>query len=226
MSNEIKLTDIINMMLRRWWIIALCAVVSGIAAFIITYFVIDPLYISKGLLYVNNTSTREASTIELNDLTTSQKLVNTYIEILKSDSFMQRVAENSGLGYSADSVRKMVAMSGRNQTEILEVKTTSKAPEIAFAITSTILQSSNEEIGRVIKGGSVEIVDNANFPTQPSFPNHKMNILIGVILGVAIGALIIFAIEMFDIRVKNHEDLQSRYEFPILGLIPNLKTTK
>ena len=53
MNEKIGIADIIDMMIRRWWIWAVCAVIFSVAAFVYTQVFVDPLYRTDGTLYVN-----------------------------------------------------------------------------------------------------------------------------------------------------------------------------
>ncbi|OQB12020.1 MAG: Capsular polysaccharide type 8 biosynthesis protein cap8A [Firmicutes bacterium ADurb.Bin193] len=224
MDNEIKFIDLLPILLRRWWLIVGCALLCGAIALTYTHFFMEELFVSKGLLYVNSSSSKETTAnLTLSNITTSQKLVSTYIEIINSDTFMDKVSERSNTGYAPDRIRHMVSMSAKNETEILEVRVASTSRENAQAIANTILFSANEEITRVVKGGSVEVVDSATLPSSPSSPNARNNILIGIMLGGALGVLIVFVVEVLDKRVKNQDDLAVKYDLPVLGLIPSLK---
>ena len=66
------------------------------------------------------------------------------------------------------------------------------------------------------------IVDNASLPTTTSSPNVKQNTFIGLFLGVVLGVAVVFIKELIDTRVKDYDDLKSRYNIAVLGIIPNL----
>jgi capsular polysaccharide biosynthesis protein len=59
-------------------------------------------------MYVYNSSTR-SDDITSADLTTSQKLVQTYIVILKSNSVLSDVSERLGGAYTPEDLRKMLS---------------------------------------------------------------------------------------------------------------------
>lgn len=104
----------------------------------------------------------------------------------------------------------------------MKVSASSTDPEMARKVVQAILVSAPEEIVRVVKAGSVEIIDNANVPTIPSSPNIQLNTIIGILAGILLSILIIFIIEFFDTTVKDEADLTNKYALPVLGVIPNL----
>ncbi len=213
------------MMIRRWWILAIAAITMSIAAFTYTEIFIDPLYQSDGALYVNAQRTQNTDVSQANILA-SQKLVETYKEILSRRTFLSRVAADLDNRYSINSIKNMITMEAANETEILEIKVTGKVPEDVHKICHSVLVQASDELVRVVNAGSVKILDDGQIPTSPVSPDIKKNTLIGVLLGVVIGALIVLMLELFDTRIRTREDIINRYDEPLLGEIPELIPAK
>ena len=100
---EIDLQKLLMTYLRKWWLLVLCGLVTGGIALYISMAHITPMYRASVTVYVNNTRAGEqVEYVTSSNLATSQRLVNTYVNIIKSDTVLERVAEESGL--NADSV--------------------------------------------------------------------------------------------------------------------------
>lgn len=221
MKEQLSMTEIVNMLLRRWWIIALSAIILGVAAFFYSQFMIAPLYSTDGTIYVNAQRT-QSSDISQNNLLASQQLATTYKEILSRRTFLARVSADLDERYSATQLRRMISINSLNETEIMEIRVVGEVPEDVARICNSILTHAPDELIRVVNAGSVKILDQGQVPEAPISPNVKNYTLISFVLGIVLGALIIFAIEFLDTRVKSREDIVSRYEEPILGEIPEL----
>ncbi len=217
--EEIDLRKLIGILLHRWWIIVVAFVLSALLAFIVSYFVIEPVYSAKATLYVYNRDQRD-SNITTSDISVSKTLVNTYIIILKSDAVLENVAREVNYGYSAAQIREMISANAINNTEVFELVVNNTNPKHAEVIANTIIEVGSSEIIRVVQAGKVEVIDYASLPTKPSSPNIRNNTVIGAVLGVmlAIGGVLLF--EMLDTRIKNEEDLTTNYKYPIIGVIP------
>lgn len=221
LREQLSVMDAVDMMIRRWWILAIAALSMSIAAFTYTQIFIDPLYQSDGALYVNAQRTQNNDVSQANILA-SQKLVETYKEILSRRTFLSRVAADLDNRYTARAIGKMITMESANETEILEITVTGKVPEDVQKICHSVLVQASDELVRVVNAGSVKILDDGQIPTSPVSPDVKKNTLIGVLLGVVIGALIVLMLELFDTRIRSREDIISRYDEPLLGEIPEL----
>lgn len=225
-TNEISLQEIFMILWSKVLVIVLCTIVGGVAAFGVSAFVIDPTYTSRISMYVNNNANADSTVANINDINASQKLVSTYIEILKSDNVLQKVAQETGLSYTPAEMRKMMSASSVNGTEIFEVKVTTKDPDEAALIANTIAELAPEEIIRVVKAGSVELIDQAIPAKSPSSPNVILNTIIGLMLGGVLSVLGVLVAAMLDNRVKDEDDLKKHYDIPVLGAIPDLEAAQ
>ncbi|MBQ4110545.1 MAG: hypothetical protein IJC74_06630 [Clostridia bacterium] len=224
-QKQVNLSQLIDIIIRRWWIVIVAIVAAAALTYGVSEFFIEPTYISKGSLYVNTSSetNQTLGMINNSEIMTATRLVTTYIEILKSDTFLKKVAAESGLDYDASALGKLIEFTSANETEILVVEVSCHSKREATIIAQTILNNAEAELVRIVKAGSVEIIDNASSPSTPSSPNVKLNTLIGILAGMALGVLIIFMLELMDVRVRSEEELGYKYNLPVLGVIPNLK---
>lgn len=221
MKEQFSISDLINIFLRRWWIMALCAIILCVSGFFYAQFIVTPLYRTDGTLYVNARRT-QSSDVSGANLVASQQLATTYKEILKRRTFLAQVAEDVGNKYSVGQLSSMISMSPLNETEIMEIRVTGEVPEDVYAICHSVLTHAPDELIRVVNAGSVKILDDGQIPKTPFSPDVKKYTLFAFALGLALGAAIIFCIEFFDTRVKSRDDITNRYKEPLLGEIPEL----
>lgn len=222
MKSEITLSQIFTILWDKMVFITSITLVGGIVAFYISSYMLEPMYTSRISMYVNNHTKRENIVANINDINASQKLVSTYIEILKSDTVLTRVLEETSLPYTISQVRSMLMATSISGTEILEVKVTSQYPQEATTIANTIGLLAPEEIMRVVKSGSVELIDKAVQPTQPTSPNRVLNTVIGMMGAAVLAVLGVLVGAMTDTRIKSVNDIKGHYELPVLGTIPDL----
>ena len=226
MKDEIAIIDILLLMKRHWWIILLSMLCVGLLSFVYSIYLITPEYTSSGTLYVSNAQEKKNDAVDMNEINASQKLVNTYIEILRSNTYMAKISDNVGLGYSANQIKSMLSMNALNQTEILQIKVTNKNPDHAATILNEILANADSEIIRIAKAGSVEVIDEAFVPTTPSSPNIPKNTMVGLLLGAVLAMAVLFVIYMMDSTIHGETSLTDKYEIPMLGAIPALNTVE
>ena len=69
---------------------------------------------------------------------------------------------------------------------------------------------------------NVWIVDKADYPRKPAFPNKPKNVLIGILLGLAGGIGLALGFEYLDNTAKTSKDIANAIGVATLGVIPNL----
>lgn len=219
MNDKLGIADIIDMMIRRWWIWAIFAVTFSVAAFVYTQIFVDPLYRTDGTLYVNAQRT-QTTDFSQGQLYSSQALVRTYKEILSRRTFLSQIVADIDGKYSTSELKGMISYSEVNDTQILQITVTGKVPEDLYDICHSVLIHAPDELIRVINAGSVKILDDGQVPRSPISPNVKQNSLVAFLLGIAVGAGIILLLELFDTRIKVREDIVNKFPEPLLGEIP------
>lgn len=222
MQNDVDKTmsEIVAILIKKIWIIFLCTLICTGGAYIVTRYVIDEKYTSSVSMYVLPNSENVNLIASLSELNYAQEIVNTYIEILRTDIFLKAVAEEAMLNYSPGDLKEMIEMKSINSTEIFEVNVTTKIPEDSLLLARTISELAPQKIIEIKNADDVKVVDPATLPQSPSSPNVMMNTIIGFIIGIILGMMIAVLIFKLDKRIKDEDDILRHYHVPILGIVP------
>ena len=225
MKEEINLIKIFEIIMKLWWIVLIFAVIGALVAFSISTFLMTPQYTSNAKLYVDGTQRVLGTGMDTQTINASRSLVATYIEILCGNTFRKTIAKKASVDYpdiTATHIKGNISMDAANETEIIEIKYKDVSPKRAQDVLQLILDNAQSEITRVISGCRVETIDNATLPTTSSYPDTRQNTFLGILIGIILGIAIIFIRELLDTRVRDDDDLKTRYKMPVLGVIPNL----
>ncbi len=221
MYIELDLGQIAFILWKRLWILILLMIFLGAAAYSCSKWLIPKKYSASVSMFVYNQENR-TNNITSGDLQTSQKLVSTYIVILKSNSVLDKVSEELGGEFSAENIRKMLTTGAINDTEAFNITITSSNPETAQKIVNTIAKVLPAEIKRVVKAGAVEVIDYARMPDKPASPKVEVYTLAAMLLGLLLSAAAVLIFEIADSAIRSEEDLGEAFEIPVLGVIPRL----
>lgn len=219
---EINLREVCKVLLKRMWIIALCAILVGGSVLMYTVNFVVPMYQAGVTMYINNNSGNNHNSINSSDLAVALRLVNTYVNIIESDKVLERVIDETGLMLTADQIRSMLSAEPVDETEMFRVTITSPNPQMSADIANAIAAIAPSEIAQIIEGSSAKIIDEARAPKDRSSPSYTVNTVVGAIVGAVLAALVVIVQYLLDIRVKGEEDLKSICDIPVLGVIPNL----
>jgi polysaccharide biosynthesis transport protein len=77
-----------------------------------------------------------------------------------------------------------------------------------------------------IRTGNIRVVDAAEIPKSPVKPKKAQNVLLGLIVGLALGVGLAFFLEYLDNTVKTPDDIRERLKLPYLGPVPAIAFTE
>ena len=218
---EIDLWKLMGVYLGRWKMIAFVTIAAAVVALGYTALLVTPLYQADVMIYVNNIeSGQQVEYISASNLATSQQLVNTYKNIITSDSVLEVVAERLNMGYTAKDIRAMLTAAQVEETEIFEVYITHPDPVVAAQIANTVAEVAPAMIAEVVEGSSTKIIDYAKVPESRHSPSYKKNVLVGAMLGMVMALGYLTLAYLLDVRIRDDEDLTEYFDQPLLGQIP------
>lgn len=79
------------------------------------------------------------------------------------------------------------------------------------------------EVAEMVNLPSVGIVDRASFPFSPSAPNVRLNLALGLLLGLCVGGALAAIRELTDSRIRERRDVERETGVPVLAMIPTLR---
>lgn len=219
---ELDLRETFRSIYKKAWLVVLCALLAGALFFTYTLCFVTPQYQASVTIYVNNGTNNSSGSISSTDLAVALRLVNTYVNILKSDTVLEKVIENAGVELRADDVRKMMTAEPVEETEMFKVMITAPDPNQAAKIANSVAAVAPSEIATIIDGSSAKIIDYAKVPTERYSPSYAMNTAIGIFVGALLAVIYVILCQVLDSHVKNEEDLAKICQIPVIGLIPEM----
>lgn len=79
-----------------------------------------------------------------------------------------------------------------------------------------------QDLGRDQANEQFRVLDPANLPTKPSFPNPPLFALGGAGGGLALGLGLVFLLEMRDSSLRSERDIEFALRLPVLAVVPNI----
>ena len=221
-TKEIDLKRLGTALLKKIWLIALCLVIAATTVYLYTDKIVKKEYTATVSIYVTNRSAdSQSGFISSSDLATSQRLVVTYINVLKSDYVLDPVAERLGRkGLDAEALRGMIDAESPDETEVLYIKVTNKNRELAKEIANAIVDVAPAQIEAKVVGSTATKLDYAKKAVQTA-PNVMNNTVVGAVVGALVAVIAISLQVILDVRVKDEEDLARICDAPVLGNIPD-----
>lgn len=217
---ELDLKNLFATLLSHIKAIIASVIFGAVIFFIISSYVLTPIYSSSGLLYVSN-RTDNSPFVSNSDVAVSRALLNTCSVVLKSNSVLTRISAESNLGLTPNQIKGMVSDRSVSSTEVFSISVSHPDPQIAKTVAETITKIFPEELKKIIPACTISVIDTPNLPKSPSSPNVFKNTIIGGLLAFLISSLLILFLETLDTRVRDEITLEKEFDLPIIGLIPS-----
>jgi capsular exopolysaccharide synthesis family protein len=208
--SEVQFTDVVAVMWRRRWLVALMVLVSvGLsAAFAFSQ---PKRYESTATLALTPDVQRGQGFVASDNLAA---LLGTYAATARGTVNLQRAA--SILGRSLPGTVKTHTKSG---TGILKITGRSSTPKGA----ADTARATADAFRTSIRGNRLlvaDLVDPAVPPTKPVQPRPALIMGVAGLIGLLAGALLAFAAERFRRRIETPADLGQVTDAPLIGRIP------
>ena len=223
---EIDVFQLLKILWKRKFLIALVAIVTGVVAFAYSSFIVKPEFTSTTRIYVVNRNQGDKSGLTNQDLQAGSYLVKDYREIILSQDVLEKVATDLQLELPPKGLASKIKVTVPADTRIVSISVTDRAPEEASRIANSLREVAAQKIISVTRVSDVTTLEEARPATSPSSPNIRRNTMIGLLAGAVVMIVTVLLIELLDTRVKRPEDVEDVMQIALLGVVPNLDKLK
>ena len=218
---SISVMEMLTLVKRHLIMILAAGLIGGFLTFTVCSLFVAPVYKASAKMIVNS-RVEQSGTVTNDQITSSQKLVDTYAIIIRSQTVLNPVIENLDLPISYTKLQKMVSVSSVNGTQVMQIAVEGTDAEMVLRIVEEIVQICPATIMDALEAGSVKVIEKAYLQPEPVGPNTNLLTLLSVFLGMfAVMAVLVVRFVM-DNTYKSDEDLRVDLGFPVLGVIPDL----
>ncbi len=216
---EIDLLEVIHILLGRLWIILGTGVLVAAVCFVISKFVLTPIYESTTKIYILNKS--DNTTVTYSDVQMGTQLTKDYAELINSRYVLEKVISQLSLDdMEYDDLLHKVSVNTPTDTRIVSITVEHTNPAIAMQIADCIREVAGEHIQNVMDIDAVNVVEPANMPTEKAGPSVAKWTLLGGIAGVFLVCAIILILYLLDDSIKSSDDVEKYLGLSTLALIP------
>jgi len=222
----VDLRGYIAVLRSRWLSISVLALVGVGFAGLVT--ALSPkIYQAQTQLFVAIVNPSGSSTNQI--LSASQftlERVSSYTAIATSARVLQPVIDQLHLRESASSLALHVSADSPPNSVLVNLTVTDSSPSTAAIVcnaTAASFGNAVESLETPIGGTSapvkVTVVDEATPQMTPVSPRPKINLVLGLLVGLAVGIGLALLREILDTRVKGPEDLHRATDATPLGIV-------
>ncbi|MBR5681845.1 MAG: polysaccharide biosynthesis tyrosine autokinase [Ruminococcus sp.] len=243
MKKTYTVSELLRLMREHIRLIAAVALLSGIAVFAFSKYMLPPEYSSHISLYVKNCSESSGSSRKVNDIMISKQLVTTYVELLNDDAVLNAVGDALISKYDASdlkekiyvneygvipasTIRNLMAIKYSPLTSVIKITVNCNDALLAADICNAIAKSASTYVQSAVGVGSVSVTDIAKVYPDPVGPDIPKNTIIAMISAVLAMFMIILIRDYLNNSIKNTEELEQAFSTPIIGEIKHFGDKK
>ena len=186
-KNEeiIRIEDIVDILIKRWKMILSITLIATIVAAIISFFVIAPKYEASTKVFIGKENTKDQN-YNNSDIQMYQQLLKTYAGVITTNDLVEKAIDKDDLDLKSEEILESLTVTPSANTQILEIKYTSKDKVLARDLVRCSYNSIYKIIYRAYTKWKCKNNRKCKIPESPVSPNKKMNIAIAFLLGLMI----------------------------------------
>ncbi len=231
MENKNNIFYAVSMSDVTFWLMKWKWVVIGITVFfaVIGYVFSNVTYVANceatASMVINSKSAtiQQAGTVA--DATLTRSLIPTYTRILKSEKIAKYVVELFDINLTTNSIKDMIEVTTAPESQVVYLNVKHLDPYMAKNIANAIIEVAPDVMMEVVEAGSVNVLDYASLPTEPTPPETVQYIVIFAIIGFLLTSVVIVLLNFFMMKVKNADDIERKLNMMVLGEIPHSTAT-
>lgn len=226
------LNDYLRVVRKRWRLIVASLVVCVLAsaAFVLTS---TKRYEATAQIFVSTSGADDTTTASLAQGNTFvQARVQSYTSVASSPDVTSQVIKKLGLTMTSDQLAAEISADAPLNKVLVNIHVTDKSPTVAARLANAVAGQFNtavETLEQAKSGGAspvkLTVIHPAKTPLSPVSPRTKLDIAIGVLLGLILGLGLAFLREVMDNTAKDPGELAEQAGIAVLGIVPWDKTT-
>lgn len=210
--EEINIKELFSFYLSKIRMIVILVLVVVLVGAMYSLFLQKPVYESTTKLVLTGSTSGAGSVsdtgITQSDLNLNSKLVATYREFIKSKTVLKEVIASLNLSYNAEELSKMISVSSVSGTEMINIAVKSTDATEAANIANELAKVFSLRIVDAYNIDNIYVVDKAEVDSTPVNVNIVKQLVIYVLIGLILGAVVVFIMFYFDTTLKEESQVE------------------
>ncbi len=215
---EIDLLEVFHILVGKLWLILSAGLFTALICLALSSFVLTPYYESTTRIYILNKT--ENAAVSYSDVQIGTQLTKDYAELINSRYVLEEVIQKLSLSMEYKELLRKVSVDTPTDTRIVAITVEDTDPVQAMETANCIREVAGSHIQNVMDIEAVNVVEQANMPTEKAGPSVMKWTAVGGMAGVLLVCVFILVRYLMDDTIKSSEDVEKYLGLSTLALIP------
>lgn len=217
------LLELLRLLRKHLILVVALPILCAVAMAVVAYGFMANVYTAETSMYVLSQSGEENTSTLQSNLSASQMIANDVAALIESSRVTNATAEDVGM---KDLEEYDISVTSETTSRVITLSVEGSDPEEAADIANAMAANVSEVAREVMNVQSVNIVDEAAAPDQPSGPNRLMYVAVSFLAGLFVAVAIVVLLDMLNTKVRSAEDVEELLGVPVIGRIPAMKGSR
>ena len=230
---DLPLLELLRVIWRRFWVIALVVVVVVGATAYFTYQQ-TPIYAAQSKLLVGLQVGPDYANSNVpggfaSDVQGLQQFSKTAVGLSNSRSTANAVIRRLDLGVTPEHIQQNTSVEQVDGTQSLLISYRDPDPETAVEVVNALADVLSAQVPQMAPGGdsvTAMVWEEAVVPQDPLSPNKTRRAMLALAIGGMLGLGLAFLLERLDDRWRSPEEVEQVSGLPTFGTIPKFRPSK
>ncbi|MGP3535778.1 polysaccharide biosynthesis tyrosine autokinase [Microbacterium sp. RD1] len=220
-----ELSDYIRI-LRKNWLVIVATTLIGIAVAAGYSLTRTPMFEASSRVFVSTQAGGTVAELQQGGSFALQR-VGTYVQLAETPIVLNPVIAELDLDGTADSLAAQITASSPLNSFLIDISVQDADPVQAADLANAVAASLTAAVEQIEmrtdqQQSPVQLtrVKDALAPTNPVSPNVPLNLVLGALVGLALGIGIAVLRAVLDNKVRSSRDVEAMTDRPVIGAIP------
>lgn len=200
--NRLKRHDLWSIISRHIILLAVFTIIFGLLGFGTAKFLVKPQYDAQVQILVSSNSKNKAIQPNAAQQANIQS-INTYKDLITSRRVLRQTANEVNKKSTSNSekvtvaeLRGAVSVNSKQNSQVFSVNVKTDNPQLSAAVANSLGKTIRHQARHLLHANNLTVVSSAVAPGQPSYPNTKLFVIAGALLGLIIGFVVVTVREL------------------------------
>jgi capsular exopolysaccharide synthesis family protein len=211
------------LILRRSWLLITALALVGMIVAGIASMLTPTKYTASTSLFVSTQNSETSAELQQGSVFALAR-VQSYVDVTSKPTVLQPVVDKLNLDMTPEALSAKIKASTARNTVIITIAATDssaqRSADIANAVAASLI-TAIADLERPTNGTPTPVrlspVDHATTPTEPSSPNVKLDLGLGLLYGLAAGIVVAGLRHVLDRNIRTEADLRKTTDLPLLA---------